>query len=139
MKKFNKGDVVWFYMPTCPKIYKGVVVQTSNGIEECLNIEYRKNWYSRKIKEFGVPLDFVFDDESDALESIIYFRKRLIYNYVERRNWCYARRLQLCEELSEHPEYSQTDREMLHAQITSYTMEIQKLNELKDALIFIKN
>lgn len=139
MKKFNKGDVVWFYTPTFPKIYKGVVVQTSNGIEECLNIEYRKNWYSRKIKEFGVPLEFVFNDESDALESIIYFRKRLIYNFVERRNRCYAKRLQLCEELYEHSEYPQTDREMLHAKITSYTMEIQKLNELRDSLIFIKN
>lgn len=138
MKKFNKGDVVWFYMPTCPKIYKGVVVQTSNGIEECLTIEYRKKWYGRKIKECGVPLDFVFDDESDALESIIIFRKRMVANYVERRNWCYAQRLQLREELSEHPEYLQVEREMLHAKIATYTMEIQKLNELKDALIFIK-
>lgn len=138
MKKFNKGDVVWFYIPTSPKIYKGVVVQTSNGIEECLNIEYRKKWYSKKIKECGVPLDFVFDDESDAMESIIYFRKRLIYNFVERRNKCYAKRLQLREELSEHTEYTPAYREMLHAKITSYTMEIQKLNELRDSLIFIK-
>lgn len=138
MKKFNKGDVVWFYTPTCPKIYKGVVVQTSNGIEDSLIIEYRKNWYSRKIKECGVPLDFIFTAVSDALESIIVFRKCLIHNYVERRNWCYAQRLQLREELSEHPEYTQAVRDMLHAKITSYTMEIQKLNELKDALIFIK-
>lgn len=138
MKKFNKGDVVWFYVPTCPKVYKGVVVQTSNGIETCLNIEYRKHWYSRKIKECGVPLDFVFTNNSDALESVIIFRKHLIAKYIERRNWCYVRRLQLHEELSEHPEYTKVEREVLHAEITSYTMEIQKLTELKDSLIFIK-
>ena len=138
MKKFNKGDVVWFYTPTYPKVYKGVVIQTSNGIEECLTIEYRKHWYSRKIKECGVPLDLVFDNEFDALESVIIFRKRMVANYVERRNWCYARRLQLYEELSEHLEYTQVERESLHAEIATYTMEIQKLNELKDSLIFIK-
>lgn len=138
MKKFNKGDVVWFYTPTYPKVYKGVVVQTSNGIEECLNIEYRKHWYCRKIKIYGVPLEFVFDNEYDILESVILFRKRLIHNYVEHRNLCYVKRLQLHEELSEHPEYTQAEREMIHAKIASYTMEIQKLNELKETIIDLK-
>lgn len=135
MKQFNKGDTVWFYTPTNPKIYKGVVIQTSNGIEDSLCIEYRKHWYSRKIKEFGVPLDFVFDNEYDIVESVLIFRKKLVYNYVERINWCYVRCSQLREELSEHPEYTQIDREMLHAKIASYTMEIQKLKELKNTLI----
>lgn len=138
MKKFNKGDVVWFYTPTNPKVYKGVVVQTSNGIEDCLNIEYRKKWYSRKIKECGVPLDFVFDNEYDILESVLLFRQRLIFSYVERINWCYARRSQLREELSEHPEYTQSERELIHAKITTYTMEIQKLKDLRNDIINIK-